>query len=138
MRVAVNMSQEVYEYFKNYNLSEVANVLLEQYDFTSLPQTSGLRDVERVVDITDPVYIQLYKTVGPRSKKVSLGRLFEFAYNMDYLAKSKIQPTGRVDNPTSSLVKRAYIALLAAQKYDDSKELKDLTQLVYQYKEIVK
>lgn len=137
MIVNVNMSQQVYDYFKAYNLSDVANTLLEQYDFTFLPATAGKRDIERKVNITDPIYIQLYNVVGPRSKKVSLGRLFEFAYNMDVLNRPnfKIQPTINIDNPVISLIDRAYRALLEAQKYSDDQNLKDITNLLYKYKE---
>lgn len=141
MIVSLNMSREVYDYFKNYDLSDVANCLLEQYDITVLPPTSGQRDVERTVNITDPVYIQLYNAVGPRSKKVSLGRLFEFAYNMDVLANPyfKVKPTKNKDNPAPSLVNSAYRTLLLAQKYEpDNKELKQITELVYELSEVMK
>lgn len=141
MRVALNMSKEVFNYFKNYDLSDVADCLLEQYDITVLPPTSGLREVERIVNVTDPTYIQLYNTVGPRSKKISLGRLFEFAYNSDVLANPhfKIKPTKNRDNPATSLINSAYKSLLAAQKYEpNDEELKQITQLVYELREVKK
>ena len=140
MLVNVNMSREVYDYFKDYDLSALANMLLEQYDFTVLPQTSGLRDVERKVNVTDPVYIALYKAVGPRSKKISLGRLFEFAYNMDILSRPhfKIRPTKQEDNPVYSLVTKAYKAMLEAQKYSSDVTLKEVTEILYQYKEVIR
>lgn len=136
MIVNVNMSKEVFDYYKDYNLSDVVNTLLEQYDFTILPQTSGIRDVERKVNVTDPVYIALYNAVGPRSKKISLGRLLEFGYNMDVLAlpNFRIRPTKEGHNPIISLVDRAYRALLEAQKYTDCEILKTITNLVYEYK----
>ena len=140
MIVSVNMSREVYDYFKNHNLSDVANTLLQQFDFTICPPTSGIRDVERKVNITDPVYIQLYNTVGPRSKKVSLGRLFEFAYNMDVLnmQKFKIEPTKGDDNIVATLIDKAYRALLEAQKYSKDEILKNLTDTIRNYREVVK
>lgn len=140
MIVSVNMAREVYEYFKDYNLSDVANTLLEQYDFTILPQTSGRRDVERKVNIVDPVYIALYNAVGPRSKKISLGRLFEFAYSMDVLGlpNFRVKPSANTDNPVSSLVDRAYKSLLEAQKYSGDQVLKELTRAVYEYREVIK
>lgn len=140
MIVNVNMSQQVYDYFKDYDLSDVANTLLEQYDFTNLPPTSGIRDIERKVNVTDPIYIQLYNIVGPRSKKISLGRLFEFAHNMDVLNRPnfRIQPTANTDNPVMSLINRAYRALLEAQKYSDDLNLKEMTDLLYKYKEAIK
>ena len=137
--VAVNMSREVYDYYKDYDLSAVANTLMDMYDFTNLPPISGPREVERVVTVTNEMYISLYKSLGPRSKKLSLGRLFEFGYNMDVLSLprfEKMRTQTRKGNPTFSLVDRAYRALLQAQKYDNSPELKEITNLVYEYRSI--
>ena len=140
MIVNVNMSREVYDYFKGHDLSKVADALLEMYDFTNLPQRTGPREKEVKVNISNEYYISLYNTLGPRSKKISLGRLFEFAYNMDVLALSRFESMraeDQNDNPTYSLVDRAYRALLAAQKHDKTPELKELTRLVYEYREAV-
>jgi len=134
MIVSVNMSQEVYDYFKKYDLSDVANNLLEQYDFTCLPEMSGKREKEVRVNITNPVYIQLYNTVGPRSKKVSLGRLFEFGYSMDILSTLDIKPTEDIDNPLPALMEKAYRALLEAQKYTDDPNIKEVTDIVRRLK----
>ena len=140
MIVNVNMSREVYDYFKGHDLSKVADALLEMYDFTNLPQRTGPREKEVKVNISNEYYISLYNTLGPRSKKISLGRLFEFAYNMDVLALPRFESMRAEDqhnNPTYSLVDRAYRALLAAQKHDKTPELKELTRLVYEYREAV-
>lgn len=140
MIVNVNMSHEVYNYFKGHDLSKVADALLEMYDFTNLPQRVGPREKEIKVNVNNKYYISLYNTLGPRSKKLSLGRLFEFAYNMDVLALSRFESMraeDQNDNPTYSLVDRAYRALLAAQKHDKTPELKELTRLVYEYREAV-
>jgi hypothetical protein len=140
MIVNVNMSREVYDYFKGHDLSKVADALLEMYDFTNLPQRVGPREKEIKVNVSNAYYISLYNTLGPRSKKLSLGRLFEFAYNMDVLALSRFESMraeDQNDNPTYSLVDRAYRALLAAQKHDKTPELKELTRLVYEYREAV-
>lgn len=141
MIVNVNMSREVYDYFKDHDLSKVTDVLLEMYDFTNLPQRVGPREKEIKVNVSNEYYISLYNTLGPRSKKLSLGRLFEFAYNMDVLALSRFKSMrveDQNDNPTYSLVNRAYKALLTAQKHDDTPELKELTRLVYDYREAIK
>lgn len=140
MIVNVNMSREVYDYFKGHDLSKVADALLEMYDFTNLPQRTGPREKEVKVNISNEYYISLYNTLGPRSKKISLGRLFEFAYNMDVLALPRFESMraeDQHDNPTYSLVDRAYRALLTAQKYDKTPELRQLTKLVYEYREAV-
>lgn len=140
MIVNVNMSREVYDYFKGHDLSKVADALLEMYDFTNLPQRVGPREKEIKVNVSNEYYISLYNTLGPRSKKLSLGRLFEFAYNMDVLALSRFESMraeDQNDNPTYSLVDRAYRALLAAQKHDKTPELKELTKLVYEYREAI-
>lgn len=140
MIVNVNMSREVYDYFKGHDLSKVADALLEMYDFTNLPQRVGPREKEIKVNVSNEYYISLYNTLGPRSKKISLGRLFEFAYNMDVLALPRFESMraeDQNDNPTYSLVDRAYRALLAAQKHDKTPELKELTRLVYEYREAI-
>lgn len=140
MIVNVNMSREVYDYFKGHDLSKVTDALLEMYDFTNLPQRVGPREKEIKVNVSNEYYISLYNTLGPRSKKLSLGRLFEFAYNMDVLALSRFESMraeDQNDNPTYSLVDRAYRALLAAQKHDKTPELKELTRLVYEYREAI-
>lgn len=140
MIVNVNMSREVYDYFKGHDLSKLADALLEMYDFTNLPQRVGPREKEIKVNVSNEYYISLYNTLGPRSKKLSLGRLFEFAYNMDVLALPRFESMraeDQNDNPTYSLVDRAYRALLAAQKHDKTPELKELTRLVYEYREVV-
>ena len=140
MVVNVNMSREVYEYFKDYDLSDVANCLLEQYDFTVMPPTSGQRDVERKVNITDPVYIRLYRAVGPRSKKVSLARLFEFAYHADVLSNPNfaVKPTKHQDDPTYNLINSAYHYLLRAKKYNDHEQIALVTKIVYELREMFK
>lgn len=140
MIVNVNMSREVYDYFKGHDLSKVADALLEMYDFTNLPQRVGSREKEVKVNISNEYYISLYNALGPRSKKISLGRLFEFAYNMDVLALPRFESMraeDQHDNPTYSLVDRAYRALLTAQKYDKTPELRQLTKLVYEYREAI-
>lgn len=138
MRVSFNMSREVYEYFKDYDLSEVAETLLEMYDFTDLPPTSGRRDVERTINISNKFYIEQYQLFGPRSHKVSLGRLFEFAFNMNVLdlPRFEIFKTNTVDDPVPALLDKAYRSLLAAEKHDTSNELKQITNIVYSYKEV--
>ncbi len=135
MNVSFNMSLEVFTYFKDYNMSELADTLLDMYDFTNLPATSGIRDKEIRVNVTNKAYIELYNTLGPRSKKVSLGRLFEFAYNMNVLSLERFEILKRqnTDNPLKTLLNRAYKALLEAQKFDKSDELKKITNLVYEY-----
>lgn len=140
MIVNVNMSREVYDYFKGHDLSKVADALLEMYDFTNLPQRVGPREKEVKINVSNEYYISLYNTLGARSKKISLGRLFEFAYNMDVLALSRFESMraeDQHDNPTHSLVDRAYRALLTAQKYDKTPELRQLTKLVYEYREAI-
>ena len=143
MLINVNMSMEVYDYFRNHDMSRVADTLLEMYDITNLPQKTGLREKECRLNISNAHYISLYNTFGPRSKKISLARLFEYAYNMDVLAlprfeEMRVRPDEYVDDPTYSLVDRAYRALLQAQKHDSSAELVQITNLVYQFKEAIK
>lgn len=140
MIVNVNMTKKVYDYFKRYDLSKVADTLLEMYDFTNLPQISGKREVERKVNVTNEMYISLYNTLGPRSKKISLGRLFEFGYNMDVLSLPRFDEM-RVEtreNPAYSLLDKAYRLLLSAKQYDQSEELQLITVSVLRYKEVVR
>lgn len=145
MLVNANISREVYEYYKGHDLSKVTDALLEMYDFTNLPQCAVRIDSsqrkECKINVSNEYYIQLYNTFGPRSKKLSIGRLLEFGYNMDVLAHSRFESMrveDRQDNPTFTLIDRAYRALLSAQKYDDSVMLKELTKLTYDYREAIR
>lgn len=139
--VNVNMSKEVYDYFREYDLSEVADTLLEMYDFTNLPAVQSRRYTERQVTVRNPTFVELYLLLGPRNKKVSLARLFEFAYNMDVLElpRFNLMRTYAVrTSPVYTLVDKAYRALLQARKEDDSAELKEITDIVYNYREVIK
>lgn len=139
MLVSINMSNEVYDYFKGYDFNSLANALLEKYDYTDLPQTSGKKDKQVTVNITDEFYIQLYLVVGPRSKKISLGRLFEFAYNMQVLNEPVFIQSLIAQDPqdiANSYLTRAYNALLEAQKFDKSYDLGEITNYLYNYKSL--
>jgi hypothetical protein len=141
MFVTVNMSREVYNYFKDYDLSQIADTLLDMYDFTTLPPIGHKPEVQKSVNVENEAYIALYNTVGPRSKKCSLGRLFEFAYTMDVLSMprfEKMRVTTELFSPVPALIDRAYKALLGARKYDDSEELKIITDAVYNYREVLR
>lgn len=140
MIVSVNMSRDVYEYYKDYNLDQVADKLLEMYDFTNLPAISMPREKECRINVSNEAYISLYETLGPRSKKVSLGRLFAFGYNVDVLSMPRFNEMRNVPSasPVPGLLDKAYRALLQACKYDNSAELKEITDLVYKYKEVIK
>ena len=141
MLVTVNMTKDVYDYYKDYDLSQVIDVLLDMYDFTTLPPTEGKSEVQRSVDVENEAYIALYNTVGPRSKKCSLGRVLAFGYNMDVLSMprfERMRVNTKVYNPVPALIDRAYKALLAARKHDSSDELKIITDAVYNYREVVR
>lgn len=139
MIVSVNMSKDVYEYYKDYDLSKVADTLLEMFDFTVLPPVVGKREIERRINVSNEAYISLYKAVGPRSKKVSLGRLFAYGRDLDVLSMPRFdmirKTTNVFDNPTRTCIKRAYKALLEAEQYDKSELLRNITDLVYKYLE---
>lgn len=138
MRIHVNLSQKTYEYFEGCDLSAIVDTLLEMYDFTHLPPISGKRYKEVTVDVNNQNYIDLYNTLGPRSKLVSLSRLFEFAAETDVLSldRFKVFKVERHDDPTFSLIDRAYRTLLTAKKYDESEDLEYLIKLVYTYRQI--
>lgn len=141
MLVTVNMSREVYNYFKEYDLSQITDALLDMYDFTMLPPINGKPEVQRTVDIENEAYIALYNTVGPRSKKCSLGRLLEFGYTMDVLSMprfERLRVNTKIYNPVPALLDRAYKALLAARKHDSSDELKIICDAVYNYREVLR
>ena len=99
MRVALNMSRQTYEYWKNYNLSRAADVLLEMYDITSLPPANTQREVERSVNITNEDFIELYHRVGARSKFVSVARLFAFGAEADVAATDAFKERYRATEP---------------------------------------
>ena len=135
MLISVNLSKQVYEYFKGYDLSQVTDKLLDMYDFTSLPPITGERYKEVRINVTNELYLDLYERYGARSKKVSLSRLLEFAYTMDVLALPRFQVMRdqELENPVPDLLEKAYRILCEARKYDDSPELNDITKLVRAY-----
>lgn len=137
MLVTVNLSKEVSDYFRGYNLDKVADTLLDMYDITNLPPCTLKRYTDKKINVTNELFIQLYESLGARNKKVSLGRLFEFAYNMDVLSMSRFnelrEQDTSIDDPVPKLLSRAYRALSDACRYDNSKELKDITSFVYDY-----
>lgn len=142
MIVSVNMSREVYDYYQGYDLSKIVDTLLEMFDFTMLPAVQGKREVERRINVSNPAYISLYKAVGPRSKKVSLGRLLAYGYELDVLTIPRFDELRKTvddyDNPTRTCVKRAYKSLLEAMQHDRSETLKNITNIVYKYLEALK
>lgn len=118
MLLNVNMSEETFAYFKGYDLSAVANLLLENLDITSMPQTSGKLSVVRKVEITNPDYLAMVKHYGPRSHRLSLARLFEYAAINDILSSVAVSPD---DLPVieksyniPAILSRAYQALREA------------------------
>lgn len=135
--VSVNFSREVLDYFEHYDLSGVADQLLDMIDFTNLPECIYKRTTYRTVTITNETFIALYNSLGPRNKKVSLARVFEFGYNMDVLSLDRFQKylIEGADAPRSSvnIVYRAYRALCEARRLDKSETLEEITSLVYSY-----
>lgn len=122
MQISVNMSQEVAEYFKDYDMDKVIDTLLDMYDFTNLPAVYRPRYTFKTVNVTNEAYLSLYNTLGPRNKKVSLSRLVEFAYDMDVLALPRFEAfhtTSSVnkDKQLQSAVYDAYRSLLRGRKY---------------------
>ena len=142
MLVCVNFSREVYDYFKSYDLGAVADVLLDMYDFTNLPPVESKRYTEKRINVTNEAFISLYETLGPRNKKVSLARLFEFAYNMDVLVMPRFEilrtsaPELENKKVYLTLLSRAYRDLLSAEKISPSPALRVLIETLYTYKEL--
>ena len=105
MRVSVNMSRETYNYWSKYDLAAVADVLLSIYDITSLPPCSGGREIERRIDVQNEQYLDMYETFGTHSKKLSLGRLFEFGANADIAHTDEFKSLYKKDVDISSSYK---------------------------------
>ena len=140
--VTVNLSREVAEYFKNYDLSKVIDLLLDMFDFTNLPACNLPRYTYKKVAITNSTYISLYNTLGPKNKMVSLGRLLEYAYNIDVLSLPRFeqfmqkQEDNTMQKAFTSALYKAYRALLDAQQFVPQQEreyIDTLTKAVYDY-----
>lgn len=85
MKVCANVSKEVADYYKNYDLDKVVDIMLGIYDITTLPpvdKSARSKRVQLTIDITNEEYISLYKFYGSRSVKISIARLLDFGYNM--------------------------------------------------------
>lgn len=149
MTISVNMSKEVAEYFKDYDLDQVVDTLLDMYDFTALPQVERPRYTYRTINVMNEAYISLYNALGPRNKKVSLSRLLEFAYDMDvlvmprfnefYKGPANIEQIEKKRNKLlASRLHTAYKDLLACKDYDDSPALMQIIEFVRDYYNVIK
>lgn len=87
MIINANLSKPVYEYYQGTDLSRVVDRLLDTIDITMLPVdiSAGVRYKEVKLNVTNVYYLTLYKTFGPRSKKVSLSRLLTYGMSIDIL-----------------------------------------------------
>lgn len=133
VQIRVNFSLQTFEYFKDYNLGEVADYLLSTLEYLSLPDYGGKRDVVRDVTVTNQEYIHLRNTLGSKSHKLSLSRLFEYAYNIDILASPLFSPRPQVMRSNQSLaqaLRRAYNALDAAVKYLNGSPYEHYEQII--------
>ena len=126
IKVCANVSREVADYYKNCNINDVVNTLLETFEFDRLPQMAGEREIELRVTVDNELYEEMYHKYGSRSKKVSLGRLLEFGMNMDVLNSDGFK-IFKVKKPEIDYglfyTKKAARALKMAMKYDDSEIL---------------
>lgn len=87
MIINANLSKPVYEYYQGTDLSRVVDRLLDTIDITMLPAdiSAGVRYKEVKLNVKNVYYLSLYKTFGPRSKKVSLSRLLTYGMSIDIL-----------------------------------------------------
>lgn len=135
MLINANLSKEVYEYYKGYDLSQVVDKLLDMYDFMNVPAPAGERYKEVKINVDNPVYLETYKMVGPRSKKVSLGRLLTFGYTMDVLSMERFRGMKDVvlSNPALPLLRTASRKIADARMYDDSNTLRVIAEALRAY-----
>lgn len=140
MLVSANVSKEVYRYYYGHDLDLVVDTLLEMFDMSNLPERTGERYKELRINVSNENYLEAYMHYGAKSKKVSLARLLEFGMKSDVLSMERFNLMRRVvekvskKNPVYSQLSKAYKALLMAREYDDSEELKIITNLVYDYR----
>lgn len=141
MKVCANVPKEVAEYYQNYDLNKVVDILLEQYDITTLPAVDKVekgKRVQLILDITNEEYIATYNFYGPRSTKISLARLLDFGYNMLVLDNIKFDDakvqSNRKQNLDSNIVKALeYLNMEYALYKNDI--IKQVIDILEQYKE---
>ena len=126
IKVCANVSRQVADYYKNCNIDDVVNTLLETFEFDRLPQMAGEREIELRVTVDNELYEDMYRKYGSRSKKVSLGRLLEFGMNMDVLNSDGFK-IFKIEKPETDYglfyTKKAARALKMATNYDNSEIL---------------
>lgn len=123
--VNVRMSKETLDYYSNYKLDDILNTLLDKYDVTTLPEMSkGHSEIQRKVSIYNEYYIKLYDLLGPKNKKVSLGRLLEFGKTVDILNQNFVLTKNVTSNQMRAdiCLKKAYKLLLEAYTYNNNLE----------------
>lgn len=144
MIVKVSFSKEVLSYFKNYDLDKICDLLLETFDITNLPPCELPRYTYRTINVNNENFISLSNSLGPWSKKLSLSRLFEFAYNLDFLSEgdySSYLLSEKSVNAAPSVnqqLDKIYRLLLEIKKYDSSEELQSIISMVYLYMKLKK
>lgn len=140
--ICVNISIQADEYFKEHDLSQVVNVLLEMYDITSVPKHTYKDRVQRRVTVWNDLWLDLYNKFGPRYHGISIARLIEFAYLTDVLALERFKGLKKTEAPpknfTLVLIRRVYKNLLDLQKQrPNDMQLKQITEIVYNYMEVI-
>lgn len=140
--MCVNISVQADEYFKEHDLSQVVNVLLEMYDITSVPKHSYKDKVQRRVTIWNNFWLELYDKFGPRYHGISIARLIEFAYLTDVLALERFKGLKKTEAPpknfTLVLVRRVYKNILDLQKQrPDDPQLRQIAEIIYNYMEVI-
>lgn len=141
MKICANVPKEVAEYYKNYDLNKVIDILLEQYDITTLPAVDKVekgKRVQLILDITNEEYIATYNFYGPRSTKISLARLLDFGYNMLVLDNPVFDNTktqcDKKQNLNSNIVKALeYLNIEYASYKNDI--IEQVIDILEQYKE---
>lgn len=91
IRVTFALSKDVYDYYKERlrsadDWSVIADKMLSMYDITALPPTREEKYTQRTIFVSNENFINLYNEFGPKSKKCSLSRLFQFGRDCDIFA----------------------------------------------------
>lgn len=141
MKICANVPKEVAEYYQNYDLNKVIDILLEQYDITTLPAVDKVekgKRVQLILDVTNEEYIAIYNFYGPRSTKISLARLLDFGYNMLVLDNIKFDDakvqSNRKQNLDSNIVKALEYLNMEYASYKNN-IIKQVIDILEQYKE---
>ena len=153
IRVTFALSKDVNDYYKDRlrsadDWSNIANKMLQMYDITALPPTREEKYTQRTVFISDQNFINLYNEFGPKNKKCSLSRLFQFGRDCDIFALPEFaifakptvsNKTKKIRAITATIKELTGLLAIDLPEYNAQDDfLREVKEFLWTYREMLK